>query len=61
MTLAIVLYTAFTLISVVGAYLLGAHFRGRAVGVGVAAAVLAFFVLLSVALVLLMRGLAAGV
>jgi hypothetical protein len=59
-TLAVVLYAAFTLICVVGAYLLGAHFRSRAVGVGVAVGVLAFFVLLAVALVLMMRGLGAG-
>ena len=44
MILPAVLYVVFTLLSTVGAYLIGAHFRTRAVGVLMGMVTLLFFV-----------------
>lgn len=41
--LAGALYVLFALLSAAGAYLIGAHFRGRRTGVAAALATLAFF------------------
>lgn len=48
MILPAILYVVFTLLSVVGAYLIGAHFRSRKAGVIFGLAVLLFFIGLAV-------------
>lgn len=47
MLLPAVLYVVFTLLSTVGAYLIGAHFRTRTVGALMALGTLLFFVALA--------------
>lgn len=48
--LGAVLYVLFTLLSALGAYLIGAHFRGRRTGLLAALATLAFFLALAAAM-----------
>lgn len=50
MILGGVLYTVFALLAATGAFLVAAHFRGYRLATALAAGVLAFFVLLAVAL-----------
>ena len=55
MTLALTLYILFTLITVVGAYLIGAHFRSRTAGLWSALGLLVLFALLFAGLELMIR------
>jgi hypothetical protein len=57
---AVVLFALFTLLSALGAYLIGAHFRGRRTGLLAALATLAFFAALAAAMVALFAGFAGG-
>lgn len=56
----VVLYVVFALVTGLGAYLIGAHFRGRRTGVLVALGTLAFFLALAAAMWALFAGFAAG-
>lgn len=57
---AVVLFTLFALLSALGAYLIGAHFRGRRTGLLAALATLAFFAALAAAMWWLVADFAAG-
>lgn len=58
--LGVVLFTLFALLSALGAYLIGAHFRGRRTGLLAALATLAFFIALAAAMMALFATFAAA-
>jgi len=55
MALALTLYSLFALITVVGAYLIGAHFRSRTAGFWWAVGLLVLFILLFAGLELMIH------
>jgi hypothetical protein len=58
--LGVVLFTLFALLSALGAYLIGAHFRGRRAGFLAAVATLAGFAALAAAMLAIFARFAAG-